>query len=246
MFDLYLTGGYVPFTIALALLFALLALELLLAIIGVSLLGMGADADIDVDFDTPDFGDLEVDIGDVDLGDFDMADLDVDMDADADVETGAPDLIMGPAAWLGMGKTPMLIWLAAVLLGFGVTGLIIQSVAGTVFGPFPASVAAIPAAIAAIWFARTFGAVFARLLPKTETTALSERHLGRRTGVVTTGTAKRGSPAEVRVTDQHGNMHYLRGEPVRDDEEIQAGTKVLVLRHRYDHGYRFVALGPAD
>ena len=145
MFDLYLTEPFVPFTIALALLLGLLVLELFLALLGGTLLGLGADAD-----------------------------LDVDMDIDA------PDL----------------------------------------------------------------GEVFARLLPKTETTAMSERHLGRRIGVVSQGTAKRGMPAEVRVTDHHGNMHYLRAEPVRDSDEIPQGSRVLVLRHRFDQGYRITALGP--
>ena len=237
MFDLLLSGPYVPFTVALALLFGLLALEVLLSLLGGSLLGLDADADLDVDLDV----DMDVDFDvDVDL------DLDApDLDADFELETGANDGLAsaGPAAWLGMGRMPTLIWLAALLLGFGLSGVVLQSLAASVWAPLPAMVASVPAATAGIWFARTFGAVFARVLPKTETTAMSARHLGRRIGVVTQGTARRGAPSEVKVTDRHGNIHYLRAEPLKDDVEIPRGTRVLVLRHQADTGYRLVPLG---
>lgn len=242
MFDLYLTDGYVPFTISLALLFGLIALELILALLGGTLLGLGADADIDMDveIDAPDLADLDIDFGGADPHLFDFAEPEADVEAPSGASTAT-----GPAAWLGIGKMPVLIWIAALLLGFGVSGVVIQGLSGAILGTaLPWPLAALPAALAGIWFARTFGAVFARLLPKTETTATSENHLGRRTGVVTTGTARRGAPAEVKVADRHGNIHYLRGEPLKNDDAIPAGTRVLVLRHRFEGGYRLVPLGP--
>ena len=238
MFDLYFTEPYVPFTISLALLFGLLFLELVLALLGGTLLGMGADTDLDVelDIDGPDLGDLDIDFGDADPEAFDFAEPELDADLDA-----AP---IGPASWLGIGKMPALIWIAAVLLAFGISGLVIQGIAGAAVAPLPALIAALPAGAAALWFARTFGAAFARLLPKTESTAMSNRHLGRRMGVVTQGTARRGAPTEVRLTDRHGNTHYIRAEPLKDDDVIVAGTQVLVLRHKLNEGYRIVPLGP--
>lgn len=246
MFDLYLTEPFVPFTLALALLFGLLALEVILGLLGGTLLGLGADADMDLDIELdvemPDVGDLDIDFGDADPHLFDFAEPEVDSEI-PEAEVPAT----GPASWLGLGKMPVLIWIAALLLGFGVSGFALQSVFNGLFAfALPASIAAIPAALAGIWFARTFGAGFARALPKTETTAMSERHLGRRTGVVTQGTAKRDRPSEVKVKDRHGNTHYLRGEPLKDEDEIPAGTEVLVLRHRFEEGYRLVPLGPAN
>ena len=245
MFDLYLTGPYVPFTLSLALLFGLLALELVLALLGGTLLGLGADADLDVDLDidAPDLGDLDLDFGDADLDAFDFAEADVDVDVEIEAGT-AP--VAGPASWLGIGKMPVLIWIAAVLVAFGVSGLVLQGLFTALLGTaLPAGLVALPAAILGIGFAKRFGAAFARILPKTETTAVSERFLGRRTGVVTQGTARRGAPSEVKVTDRHGNTHYLRGEPLKDDVEIPAGTEVLVLRHKLDQGYRLVPITPA-
>ncbi|MEM9972336.1 MAG: OB-fold-containig protein [Pseudomonadota bacterium] len=245
MFDLFLTEPFVPFTISLALLFGLLALECILALVGATLLGLGADADVDLDLDVdaPDIGDLDIDFGEADATLFDFAEP--ELDADLDIEApGAEGVSTGPASWLGIGKVPTLIWMAAVLLGFGVTGIVAQNASNALFGvSLPAGVAVIPAAVAGLWFARQFGGAFARMLPKTESTAMSARHLGRRMGVVTQGTARRGKPSEVRVKDRFGNTHYLRGEPLKDDEEIPAGTEVLVLRHRLEQGYRLVPLG---
>jgi hypothetical protein len=79
-------------------------------------------------------------------------------------------------------------------------------------------------------------------MPRTETQSVSTRQLGRRLGTVTQGTAARGSPAEVRVTDRYGNTHYLRAEPLSDAETIPQGAEVLVLRHRPTGGFRLIAL----
>ncbi|MGP6087769.1 OB-fold-containig protein [Antarctobacter jejuensis] len=250
MFDMIFSDGMFPFTLALALLFGLLALEVVFGLLGGTLLGAGADgldADApDLDVDLPDLGDMEIDLGldgtDIDIGDLELAELDLDA-PDTDVPDGVPDGAGSLSGWLGFGKMPALIWLAAILLSFGLSGLVIQTVANGVFGaPLPTWLASLPSAAAAIWFARQFGTLFANLLPKMETEALSERHLGRRTGVVTQGTAARGRPAEVRVTDRFGNIHYLRAEPLRDDVQIPQGTEVMVLRHRYESGYLLVAL----
>ncbi|MEO0567599.1 MAG: OB-fold-containig protein [Pseudomonadota bacterium] len=240
MFDLYLTGPFVPFTVALALLFALLFVELLMIAFGATMLGGEADAELDVDVDisAPDLDALDVDLDGVDPEMLDLGEPEVDV---------ATTPSASPASWLGIGKMPFLIWVAVVLLGFGATGYALQStLAGLIGLTLPAIVAAVPAGVVAVWFAKTFGAAFARILPKTETEALSARHLGRRLGTVSQGIARRGSPAEVKVTDRFGNTHYLRGEPLKDCEEITAGTEVLVLRHKREEGYRLVPIGPSS
>lgn len=238
MFDLFLTGPYIPFTISLALLFGLLILEVVIAFIGGTLLGLGAGSDIGVAVDAPDIAEFDLGLDAPDLADVDFADLDIEVSSG---QVAIADV--GPASWLGFGQVPVLIWIAALLLGFGLTGILLQQLSFAVAGSvLPAALAGLGAAGAGVWFARQFSGLFARLVPKTETTALSERHLGRRTGLVTLGDAKRGSPAEVRVTDRFGNIHYLRGEPLKDEETISQGATVLVLRHRRDQGYRLVSL----
>lgn len=244
MIAILLSGPYAPFTLSLALLFGLLALEIVLLMVGGSLMGESADADapgmgpdgpgIDI---APDLG-AQIDaIGsDVDLSEFDLT-------PDVGPSSAAAPAQTGPLTWLGLGAMPMLIWLATVFLAFGTTGLALQTAATALLGaPLPAALAALPCAVAALWVVRRFGSLFARLIPRTETQSVSKRQLGRRIGTVTQGTAARGRPAEVRVTDRHGNTHHLRAEPLSDTDTIPQGAEVLVLLHRPTGGFRLIAL----
>lgn len=209
MVESLLSAPLAPFTLALALLAGLLALELVLALVGGSVLGAGAPEAPDTDgFDT---------------------------DTSAEVSASA--------SILGLGKAPFLIWLAALLLGFGAGGLAIQTLAtATLAAPLPA-LAAVPLALLPGWAAaRGLSGLLARLIPGTESDSVSETMLGRREGLVTQGTATRGRPAEVRVTDRHGNTHYLRAEPMQDGATIEQGRRVLVLRDRRARAWRLIAL----
>lgn len=243
----FLTPEYFPFTLSIGLFFGLLLLELIFLLIGGSILGGDGDADVaapdgvEADFDA----DIDVDF---DL-DADFAELDLDADIDlVEGELAEPEMAdtsgsFSILAWLGMGNLPAAIWLAAMFLSFGVVGIGVQMALSQALGlTLNAALATVPAFFGARWFTRSFGSLFARAVPKLETESVSERHLGRRRGVVSQGTAARGRPAEIRVTDRHGNIQYLRAEPFRDDQEIPAGTEVIVMRHSRGDGYRVVSL----
>ncbi|MCL6283909.1 YqiJ family protein [Ruegeria sp. 2012CJ41-6] len=244
MFDFLLEGAFAAFTMALALLLGLLVLELVALMVGGSLMAGEGEVDLDV-ADAPDLDGFDLDID---------ADLDVDVDLEVDLDPGelgeaaldapAGDTI-GSASWLGLGKMPTMIWLATLLMGFGLSGLGLQMALRDLIGlNLPGWLAAIPAAAFGIWFARGFGAVFARLLPHTETESTSVRRLSRHRGVITQGTASKGRPAEVRVIDRFGNAHYLRAEPMREGETLSQGTEVLVLRDRRSGS--FVLIGMSE
>ena len=239
MLDTLLSGPYVPFTLSLALLFALLALEIVFLMIGGSLMGDGADTEFDVDL--PDGPDMDLDL-DLDAFDVDPAEFELELGDEIAVETPGTASV-GPLAWLGIGNMPMLIWLASLFMAFGVSGIVVQNLLVGILGtPLPAVIVAAPCIVAAVAFTRHFGALFARILPKSETQSVSTQSLGRRRGTITQGTARRGMPAEVRVIDRYGNTHYLRAEPMQDGAEIPQGADVLVLRHRPSGGFRLIAL----
>lgn len=234
MIDPFLAEGFFPFTLALALLFGLLVLEGMALVLGATILGAGADGIDTPDLDAPDL-DLEID----------LEALNVDPNVfDLDSPSAAPS-VSAPSVlnWFGLGAMPSMIWVASICLAFGLVGLTGQMIAVAVLGgPLSAALMAVPAACAAVLFARTFGALFARLLPKFETEALPETSFGRRRGIVTQGQASRGRPAEVRITDRFGNAHYLRAEPLSDSEVIPQGSDVLVLRHKYGRGYLLIPM----
>lgn len=238
MLNTLLSGAFMPFTLSLALLFGLLALEVVFLLIGGTLMGDGAQAEgpeleIGAEFD------VDLDAFDLDGMDVEVAEFDVES---AEIAVDAPTT-SSPLGWLGLGKMPTLIWLASLFMSFGVAGVALQGLVTTVTGsPLNVVLAVIPCGAAALCFTGQFGALFARLLPRTETQSVSKNQLGRRKGIVTQGTAARGMPAEVRVTDRYGNTHYLRAEPLRDAETIPQGAEVLVLRHRPTGGFRLIPL----
>lgn len=259
MFDFLFDPALLPFSFALALLFGLAGLELAALLIGASFLGSDADTSIEgpEGLDGADLGNfsLEADgldslesldsLGDLgDLGELDLTDIDGFDVAEVGPTVGPKvETPLGVSNWLGLGQVPMLIWLAVLLLAFGLSGVGLQmGLKATFSAAAPAWLAVLPAGVFGLWFARSFAIVFARVLPQTETEAVSERSLGRRRGVVTQGTAAKGRPAEVRVIDGYGNAHYLRAEPFAKGEEIAQGTEVLVIRDRRQKTYVLIPL----
>ena len=83
----------------------------------------------------------------------------------------------------------------------------------------------------------------ARIIPGDETTAISLDSLVGRRGTITIGTARRGSPAQARVKDMHGQPHYVMVEPYDDEQAIGEGETVRLDRR---DGNIFIALARAD
>lgn len=156
----------------------------------------------------------------------------LDMDSDLD---GGGDLL----GWLGFGRVPLLMLLVLFLAFFGLAGLAVQQLAG------PLTLwLAVPAAAAAALPLTGLGARgLARIMPGDETTAVSLDSLVGRRGTITVGTARRGSPAQARVKDIHGQAHYVMVEPYDDDQAIGEGETVRLDRR---DGNIFIALARVD
>lgn len=233
---LLLEPGLAPFSMALALVAGLLLLEIVFGLIGLSLMG-GADGP-DLDGPVLDAPNLDaaphLDAPDLHAG-ADLGAGHFNADAAPDAHGAGPAQVSGGgvAGWLGFGQVPAVLWLAGMLTAFGIAGYVLQLVLASATGLLlPAWAAALlalpPAVVAGRWFARGL----ARIVPKTESSAISRRSLGDRVGVVVQGTARRGRPAQARVRDGHGNLHYVRIEPIDDDGEIAAGTEIIILSGR--------------
>lgn len=219
MIAAFLTPEAYPFSIALCVVLGLFILELISLILGGSIMAIGSDApDVDLDLDA----DFDIDL-DVD------ADLDIEPDLNTDTAT-APAGLLG---WLGVGEVPFLIWLVSFLTIFGLSGLVILNAGTALIGmTIPLAVSLPLATAAAVYCARFIARIVATIMPKTESTAMRTRFLGGHHGTITQGTARRGSPAEAKIKDRHGNTHYLRVEPLEDDVEIPQGRDVHVIRKR--------------
>lgn len=163
------------------------------------------------------------------------------LDSDSDA-TGSSGGIMG---YLNVGRLPFTLFFATVCAVFGLTGLAIQQASFAVTGHvLPMVVAGPLALLGSLPGTRWIGGLLGRLMPRTETTALSRQDLVGLTAVITLGTAKRGSPAQARVRDQFGQNHYVMVEPARAEEVLSEGQAVL-LTQRADHHYYATAATPA-
>jgi hypothetical protein len=137
----------------------------------------------------------------------------------------------GLLGWLHVGKVPLLILLIIFLTAFGVSGLLIQAVTRSIVGLYwPGVVAAVPAFVLAVPAVRAVGGLFVRLVPRDETTAVSEDSLVGRVAVITVGVASSSAPAEGRVRDEHGQTHYVMVEPDIAGERFPTGTEVLLVK----------------
>lgn len=230
--DVFLSEEALPFALALTVVAGLFALEILSALLGASILGAGGDgADLDLDLDIEADFDLSADMG-VDFAE--APELDLEADASSDFHT-APSGVWG---WIGLRDVPFLIWLVSFLTLFGLSGLMLQSAVFAMFGAMlPAALAVALAVIPAIAVTRVIANWVALIMPKTETSAVRSRHLGGCRGTITQGTARRGKPAEVKVRDHYGNIHYLRVEPLHETDVFEQGADVRLIRKRGDRFY---------
>ncbi len=133
--------------------------------------------------------------------------------------------------WLHIGKVPALVLLVLFLAGYTLFGYALQMVVRGLFGfylaAWAAGLLAVPSGLATV---RGLGALIAHIIPRDETSAVSELTLVGRAGIVMQGAARRGMAAQVRVRDGFGRTHYLMVEPDVDDEIFEEGAQVLIVR----------------
>lgn len=154
-------------------------------------------------------------------------DLDTDMDGDVD-GLGAAD---GVLSFLGLGRLPLMIWLALFLLLFMVIGYAGQQITqGLTTGLLSPWLAAPLATLLGIPATAILARPLGRVMPKDETTAVSIDSLVGRFAVLGTGTATPGSPARAKAIDVHGHPHFVMVEPDNAGQSFTSGEKLLLVR----------------
>lgn len=168
----------------------------------------------------------------------DSADADLDFDADPGAVGGG--FLDATLSLLGIGRVPVLIWFALLLLVFTIAGLGIQAGADALLGgPLAAVLAALVTAAIAVPLTGFLARPLAGILPQDETSAVSLDGLVRRDAVIQIGTAKAGSPARSKVLDAFGHPHFVMVEPNDEDAALGEGETVLLVRRE---GERFFAV----
>ena len=150
--------------------------------------------------------------------------------AHAEVGLDAADgVVVRFLSWLYVGKVPVLMLLVVFLAVYGLVGYVFQTAFAAVFGAYlNGTLAAVAVWFLALPLVRATAGGLYKILPKDETTAVSQDTLIGRVGVIVIGQARTGSPAQVRVKDGFGQTHYVMAEP--DGEGVlKQGEAVLLV-----------------
>ena len=157
--------------------------------------------------------------------------IDVDLDADGNGDGAAQGgMLDGLASLLGIGRVPLMAWLAVYLFVFAGTGIGLQALADSLLGaPLERWLAALIVAGLALPVTGALVRPLAAILPRDRTTAVSLDTLVGRRATVTDGVAQLGSPARAKVIDQHGQPHFVMVEPLDAGDRFPAGQEVLLV-----------------
>jgi hypothetical protein len=146
----------------------------------------------------------------------------------ADAGADGLDSVLG---WLHIGKVPMLILLVIFLAGFAVTGFALNLVVYALVGFRVPPLISVPVAIvAALPIVRGLGAAIAHIIPRDQSYAVSLDSLVGRVAAIVSGTARRGFPAQAKVSSEFGQTLYVMVEPDTAETEFPPNESVLLVR----------------
>ncbi len=193
-----------PFAIAIATMLGFGAIELLLALGGLGLTGL-------LDSLMPD-------------------DWDAGVDTDGAPDAGTSVGLASALGFFGIGRVPLMVVVVAFLSSFGLAGFAEQAAASGLTGHYlPAGLASLPAAVAAVLATRRIALLLGRLIPDVETSAVGSDTFIGRTAVLTLGEARLDKPAQGKLRDQNGQIHYVMIEPDQPDGVFREGDRVFLV-----------------
>lgn len=161
---------------------------------------------------------------------------------DVDLDVGSADVSEGVLSrlfsWLNYGKVPVLIIFICFLTAFGVVGYSLQYlIYGFSSSLLPQTVAFPIALIISLPFVRLFTSLLEKVMPKDETSALSQNSFIGKVATIILGNANYGSPAEGKLKDKYGQTHYFMIEPESKEIEFIQGEDVLLSKENNNGFY---------
>lgn len=132
--------------------------------------------------------------------------------------------------WLVIKNVPFMASLVAMLTGFGLAGITLQSVVFSQVGSYmPVLFAATAGAVGGLATVRALGALVNRTNIAFDSNAVSLKSLVGRTALHLTPVARFGFPGQAELFDGSGTRHYVFIEPEAVGTEIPMGAKVELI-----------------
>jgi len=154
---------------------------------------------------------------------------------DFEMEISNPDapqsVLSKLLGWINFGKVPILIIFVCFLSAFGIVGYLLQYLSLTLTSNLLPLFFTLPAAlVVSLPFVRIFTNTMQKIMPRDESSALSENSFIGQMATITLGEASKDSPAEGKVTDKHGQTHYFMIQPESETEMFKQGEQVLLSK----------------
>jgi len=156
-------------------------------------------------------------------------DLDFELDANtADVTTGGLTQLLG---WLCLNRLPLLVWIVLFLTCFAIIGYVINFTSVSLFGYMLPNIIAIPSVLfLGLCLTGRVGHRLANIMPQNESSAVSSTSFTGKLALITSGTAKFGSPTEAKIIDDFKQTHYVMVEPLEQSETFIRGDEVILVQ----------------
>jgi hypothetical protein len=156
--------------------------------------------------------------------------IDLDIDVDTDISVGGLTPLLG---WLCLNRLPLLVWLVLFLTSFGITGYTLNYI---LLNNFTINLSEFLiyglSFMLSLYATHHIGVPLSRLLPKNESSAISNNSFNGLIATITIGTAKQDSPAEASLTDSFNQKHYVLVTPDNDNEEFNQGQQVVLVEKK--------------
>ena len=155
-------------------------------------------------------------------------DLDMDVSPDAGVLSGGLSSLLAWMGLNKVPFMVWLIIFLTSFALIGFTGNYLALT--LISNPLPASLSAVIALMGGTYISHHLSTLIGRLIPKEQTSAVSKDSFSGMLAQITVGTARKGMPAEAVLKDEFDQKHYVLVEPIDEDEFTQGTKVVLVTK----------------
>lgn len=138
--------------------------------------------------------------------------------------------------WLCLNRLPLLVWIVLFLTSFSIAGYSYNyAILANSSIELPTFISSIFALTAAVFATRWIGRPLARLMPKNESSAVSNESFLGLVAKITIGTAKQNSPAQAVLVDQFNQKHYVLVAPESSGDEFTQTEQVVLVEKTENH-----------
>lgn len=149
------------------------------------------------------------------------------LDVDADIEINPPGIFSKFFLWLQFKDIPFLVLLMLFLFFFGTIGLSLNALFDEIIPLWGIRILSLVLTLPVLFMSGSF---LGKYLFRSDSSIVSRNSFIGATAEIILGRASQDYPAEGKVTDPFGKVHYIMIEPHVASQSFEAGEKVLLIR----------------